>query len=124
VKFLVDMNLAPRWSEFLNSSGFDATHWSQVGAHDTADAVIMAFAASHDYVVLTHDLDFGAILAVTHGTKPSVIQIRADDVSPTAIGATVIRTIRQLSTELEDGVLVTIYPSRSRVRVLPLLGKI
>jgi len=46
----------------------------------------MAYARTHDFVVLTHDLDFGAILAATHGDKPSVVQIRAEDVSPDVIG--------------------------------------
>jgi len=27
----------------------------------------MSYAAAHDFVVLTHDLDFGAILAATQG---------------------------------------------------------
>jgi len=40
--------------------------------------------------VLTHDLDFSAILAATHGEKPSVVQIRAEDVSPDVIGKQVI----------------------------------
>jgi predicted nuclease of predicted toxin-antitoxin system len=44
----------------------------------------MAFAQSNDYGVLTHDLDFGAILAASQGTKPSVVQLRARDVSPDA----------------------------------------
>jgi len=42
----------------------------------------MAYASVNGYVVLTHDLDFSAILAATQGEKPSVVQIRADDVSP------------------------------------------
>ena len=49
----------------------------------------MAFAAANDFVVLTHDLDFGSILAATQGKKPSVVQIRAEDVSPDVIGAPV-----------------------------------
>jgi predicted nuclease of predicted toxin-antitoxin system len=36
----------------------------------------MAYTAARGYIVLTHDLDFGAILAVTRGEKPSVAQIR------------------------------------------------
>ena len=43
---------------------------------DAADIKIMAYAAEHGNIVLTHDLDFSAILAVTQGTKPSVVQIR------------------------------------------------
>jgi predicted nuclease of predicted toxin-antitoxin system len=58
---------------------------------DAADIEIMAYAAKHDYVVLTHDLDFSAILAATQGTKPSVVQIRSDNLSPAAIEGTAHR---------------------------------
>ena len=80
----------------------------------------MAYAKTNDLVVLTHDLDFGAILAATHGEKPSVVQIRAEDTSPEEIGASVVAALRQLAGELEAGALVTIEPGRSRVRLLPL----
>ncbi|MGH8210352.1 MAG: DUF5615 family PIN-like protein [Steroidobacteraceae bacterium] len=120
MKLLVDMNLSPRWVNVLASSGFEAAHWMTLGANDAPDAVIMSYARTHDYVVLTHDLDFSAMLAVTHGNKPSVVQLRADDVSPDAIGPQVIRALRQMEHELDDGALVTIDPSRTRLRVLPL----
>jgi predicted nuclease of predicted toxin-antitoxin system len=71
-------------------------------------------------VVVTHDLDFGAILAATQGEKPSVVQIRADDVSPTAIGSQVITALKQMSVELDRGALLIVDPSRTRLRVLPL----
>ena len=71
-------------------------------------------------MVITHDLDFGAILAATQGEKPSVVQIRADDVSPAAIGAHVILALKQMSMELDSGALLIVDPSRTRLRVLPL----
>jgi predicted nuclease of predicted toxin-antitoxin system len=120
VKLLVDMNLSPRWVDRLVEAGFEATHWSVVGAGNAPDAVIMALAKAQDYVVLTHDLDFGAILAVTHGDKPSVVQIRAENVSPEAIGGAVIDALRQMRTELEAGALLTVDPGRTRLRLLPL----
>ena len=80
----------------------------------------MAFAKANGYVVLTHDLDFSAILAVTHGDKRSVVQIRAEDVSPDVIGRPVIDALRQMATELEEGALLTIDPNRTRLRLLPL----
>lgn len=83
----------------------------------------MAYARANDYVVLTHDLDFSAILAATHGEKPSVVQIRAEDVSPDAIGKQVIVALRQMVSELEEGALLTVDPSRTRLRVLPLQSK-
>jgi predicted nuclease of predicted toxin-antitoxin system len=69
------------------------------------------------------DLDFGAILAVTRGDKPSVAQIRADDVSPDAIGEAVVRAVRQMTIELDQGALLTIEPGRARMRMLPLLSR-
>lgn len=48
----------------------------------------MAYAKANEYIVLTHDLDFSTILAATHGEKPSVVQIRANDVNPGVIGYT------------------------------------
>jgi len=81
MKLLVDMNLSPRWIGVLADAGFEAAHWSTPGASNAPEPDIMAYASVHDYVVLTHDLDLGSILAATHGEKPSVVQIRAEDAS-------------------------------------------
>ncbi len=74
MKLLVDMNLSPHWVDRLNAAGLPAVHWSGIGRMDAPDVEIMAYAAKYDYVVLTHDLDFSAMLAATQGTKPSVVQ--------------------------------------------------
>lgn len=120
MKLLIDMNLSPRWVGVLADAGFTAAHWSTIGAIGAPDSEIMAYAKVNDYVVLTHDLDFGAILAATHGDKPSVVQIRADDVSSDVIGTRVVAALQQMATELEEGALVTVDPNRARLRVLPL----
>ena len=123
MKLLVDMNLSPRWVAALADAGFEAAHWSVIGAHNAPDPVIMAYAKANDFVVLTHDLDFGAILAATHGEKPSVVQIRAEDVGPDVIGNQVIGALRQMALELEAGALLTVDPTHTRLRVLPLLPR-
>lgn len=120
MKLLVDMNLSPRWVALLSDAGWEAEHWSVVGKPNAPDSEIMSYAAEHDYVVLTHDLDFSAILAATHGQKPSVVQIRIEDVSPQLAGPQVLAAIHHLQAELQAGALVTVGPRRSRVRMLPL----
>jgi predicted nuclease of predicted toxin-antitoxin system len=80
----------------------------------------MAYAAAKGYVVVTHDLDFGAILAVTHGKKPSVVQIRSEDVSSDIVGRQTVAALRHTQAELEAGALVTIEADRTRLRLLPL----
>jgi len=80
----------------------------------------MECAASHDFVVSTHDLDFSAILAATKGEKPRVVQLRAKNISPEAAGETVVIALRQYEEELTAGALITVDADRARARLLPL----
>ena len=120
MKILIDMNLPPRWTRFLEEAGFEGLHWSQVGPSNARDQEIMAFAAERDFIVLTHDLDFSAILAVTKGMKPSVVQLRAENITPEAVGSQVISAFKLAKSALASGALVTIDIARTRIRLLPL----
>ncbi len=120
MKLLVDMNLSPRWIPLLRGAGWEATHWSEVGKANAPDSEIMTYAAAGNYVILTHDLDFGAILASTGQSIPSVVQIRTEDVSPEAVGQQTVEALRHLATQLEAGALLTIESDRTRLRLLPL----
>lgn len=122
MKIVVDMNLSPRWVATLASHGLRAEHWSEIGAPSAPDSEVLAYAREHECVVLTHDLDFGAMLAASGGEAPSVIQIRSGDVSPDVIGEQLARAIQAMQAELASGALITIEPGRMRVRVrvLPL----
>jgi len=51
---------------------------------------------------------------------PSVIQLRSQEVLPSAIGETVLRAIRAAEPHLEKGAIVTVDPVRQRVRLLPI----
>ncbi|MFZ5447572.1 MAG: DUF5615 family PIN-like protein [Thermodesulfobacteriota bacterium] len=120
MKILIDMNLPPRWMEIFAKAGFEAVHWSQVGAPTASDREIMAWARDNGYIVFTHDLDFSALLAATQGDGPSVIQVRTQNVLPEAIGELVVDSLRRFQNELVKGAIITIDPSRARIRILPL----
>jgi predicted nuclease of predicted toxin-antitoxin system len=121
VKILIDMNLAPTWVEFFAARGFESVHWQTVGQHDADDAAIMTFAREHDFVLFTHDLDFGGILAVTQALGPSVIQARVEDPLPERIGDALVSVLHEQAQHLQRGALVTLDPERSRTRVLPIV---
>jgi predicted nuclease of predicted toxin-antitoxin system len=123
MKLLVDMNLSPRWIALLTNSGFEALHWSTVGQANARDTEIMAWAAANGYIVVTHDLDFSAILAATQGVAPSVVQVRAEDVSPDVIGPKIARALHQMQAELEAGALLSIDDKTTRLRLLPLVNR-
>jgi predicted nuclease of predicted toxin-antitoxin system len=121
VKILIDMNLTPEWVEFLAAHEIESIHWSNVGDPRALDPKIMAFAQEHGFVVFTHDLDFGNILAVTHARGPSVIQARVEDPVPATIGETVVAVLNENTTHLERGALITLDPDRLRIRILPIV---
>jgi predicted nuclease of predicted toxin-antitoxin system len=110
MRLLLDMNLSPDLCAPLGAAGHDCIHWSTVGDE------------GNSRVVLTHDLDFGAILAATKATGPSVVQIRTDDVLSPDFAKMTIDTLNRFAPELASGALVVVDLSRARVRILP-IGK-
>lgn len=120
MKLLLDMNLSPEWVSVLQRHGWQAVHWSTVGDPQASDRTIMDWAATHEYVVFTHDLDFASMLALTRVAGPSVLQVRASDVSPDRLERSVIAALEQHEADLSAGALVVVEVHRNRVRVLPI----
>lgn len=120
MKILIDMNLSPDWTAVLEAENIEAVHWSSVGKITAPDEEIMQFARENDFVVFTHDLDFGAMLALTQASSPSVLQVRAQDILPKSIGQIVITILQKYKDELEQGALIVFDKSKERVRILPL----
>jgi predicted nuclease of predicted toxin-antitoxin system len=120
MKILIDMNLSPDWVKVLESAGWESAHWSTVGDMRAPDEEIMSWARENGYIVFTHDLDFGFLLALTRAESPSVIQVRTQDVFPEVLGDRLVRVLREHEPVLEKGALLTVDEGRSRIRVLPL----
>jgi predicted nuclease of predicted toxin-antitoxin system len=80
----------------------------------------MAWARTHGFVVLTNDLDFGAILAATQAEGPSVLQIRTEAVSPRYLGERLLQALERFERDLLAGALITVDERRERARLLPI----
>ncbi len=124
MNLLLDMNIPPAWVPVLRTAGHDAVHWRDVGDMTASDTTILAHARLHGLVVLTHDLDFGDILAATAGDSPSVLQLRTGSLHFGAVGAQVLACLATHADALQRGALVTLDLQRARVRLLPLLRSV
>jgi predicted nuclease of predicted toxin-antitoxin system len=120
VKLLVDMNLSPSWVERLTRYGFEVVHWSTIGTPTAPDDEILAWAREHQFVVITNDLDFSAILAATSSQAPSVAQVRSQDLLSEAAVSVVAKALEAYREEVEAGALLSIDEGGTRVRILPL----
>jgi predicted nuclease of predicted toxin-antitoxin system len=113
------MNMAYRWAAMLTSRGIEAIHWAEIGPGDAPDIDIMNYAKNKGYAVLTNDLDFGAVLALTAASAPSVVQIRGADVRPENLFEPVVNALVRFSADIEKGALVTIDANKVRIHILP-----
>jgi predicted nuclease of predicted toxin-antitoxin system len=69
VRFLADMSVDLRIVTWLRQNVHDATHLRDQGLHRIPNGDIFEKAIREDRVVITFDLDFGEIAALTESRK-------------------------------------------------------
>ena len=82
----------------------------------------MTWATEHEFVLITNDLDFSAILAASARASPSVVQIRTHDLLSDEAVSTVVKAFEAHREDIERGALLSIDEGGTRVRMLPLKG--
>ena len=117
---LLDMNIPLKYAPLLAQRGVIPYRWSDIGAPNATDTAIMTYARENNFVVLTCDLDFSTILAVTHELKPSVAQIRASVLYAERAADLISSALLQYTNELEKGAILSIDLKGARIRLLPI----
>lgn len=121
MRFVVDANLSPRVAGLLTAVGHDAVAVRDVGLHDATDDEILDRALTDDRIIISHDTDFGALLAVRRQTKPSFILVRsADPLTADQVADLIIDNLDVMAEDLTVGAIVTFARGHLRSRRLPL----
>jgi predicted nuclease of predicted toxin-antitoxin system len=121
MRLLIDMNLTPRWVEYLNAAGHEAHHWSTCGRASARDREICEYARARGYIVLTSDLDYPQILAHTGEGGPSIVLLRSEPLVPEVRGRALLQALGDCETDLAKGAIVSLdWLGAPRARVLPL----
>jgi predicted nuclease of predicted toxin-antitoxin system len=120
MNFLADMGISPRVVEELRRKGYDSIHLLDEGLHRMTDGGILEKARQENRVLLTHDLDFGELLAASGGNLPSVIIFRLKDMRAANINRHLFSIINQQSKSLNKGAVLSVTEQKVRIRALPL----
>lgn len=120
MKFLLNENIPPSLVDYLRSEGYDSIHSFNAGLSGKKDEEVIQFASINEYVIITHDLDYGRIISLSGEAKPSVITLRQKSVSLKIIAESLVITLPQIKEILQKGALVSIDQELIRYRLLPL----
>jgi len=124
MKLLLDQGLPRSAAALLCEAGIDAIHVANIGFSAADDTDILQRAQEDERVVVTLDADFHALLALTEAVSPSVIRIRIERLRAQALTNLLLTVIGECEEDLEQGAVVTVEPSRIRVRRLPLVNEV
>lgn len=120
MKFLIDENMPPSLANKLKSIGYEARHVIEIGYQSTPDFKIAELAALTGEIIITHDTDFGTILALSNSEKPSVILFRWQIISLNTVFQFLEKHLLVLENDLNQGCLVAVDDNKMRIRLLPL----
>lgn len=120
MRFLIDMPLTPALVGWLAEQGHDALHASDVGLGSGEDVDILGRARSEDRVLVTADLDFPRILALTAAEGPAVVLFRGGNFSNVEMLQMMARVLTSVSGDDLCRSVTVVEPFRVRWTVLPL----
>jgi predicted nuclease of predicted toxin-antitoxin system len=120
VKFLANMGISPKTVSFLQKLGYQAVHLHQLGLDRLSDPEILQLARRDGSILLTHDLDFGDLLAAARTKLPSVIIFRLRNMRPEHVHHYLHTIVTKHAKDLEQGVIMTVSGGGMRIRELPL----
>jgi predicted nuclease of predicted toxin-antitoxin system len=117
---LADVNISPLTVAALKSQGYDILRTTDLLAATTADVEILELARVEGMVVLTQDLDFSMLVALSNYGLPSLITLRLSSAKPDVVTQRLLDVLPTLDAELTEGAAVTISDDSVRVRQLPI----
>jgi len=120
MRFLTDMGISPKTVSSLQSLGHDAVHLHDEGLDRLPDSAILQKARDEQRVLLTHDLDFGELIAASEANMPSVVIFRLRNMRPKQVNHYLHRVLSQHQGVLERGAVISVSEGQIRVRTLPI----
>lgn len=120
MRLLIDMGIAPSAAVALRLLGHDAEHLEDRHESRLADREIVCAAREERRIIVTHDLDFTDLLALSGAPSPSVVTFRLRSMRPDRVLARLVAVLSAQHDDLEAGAIVSVSEAFTRVRRLPI----
>jgi predicted nuclease of predicted toxin-antitoxin system len=120
MKLLADLHISPRTVAFLRTLGHEVVRVDAILPKTASDEEIVAAARESGRSVLTQDLDFSAIVALSGARTPSLITLRLASSRVEHVNEVLARVLPQIEGDLVRGSAVTVEEGAIRSRTLPI----
>ena len=120
MKFLVDMPASPQLAKWLNEKGYDAVHASDIGLFKTKDKEIISEARKQGRVIITADLHFPQLLALSRAKDPGIILFRGGNYNEQEMLSLLKRVLDNIKHEKISNSIVVVDKARIRRCPLPI----
>src|SRR5262245_35134312 len=120
MRLLADMHISPRTVQLLRSLGHNVVRVNEILPISTADEEIVAAAIREGRIILTQDLGFSAIIALTGKTVPSLISLRLSSSRVEHVNTVLENVLPFVERDALAGALITVEDQRIRSRSLPI----
>jgi predicted nuclease of predicted toxin-antitoxin system len=120
MQFLADMGISQRVVTWLREQGHDATHLRDEGLQTLENGAIFTKAFRESRIILTWDLDFTEILALSKTGTVSAVVFRLINTRSDHVIERLARVLLESAQDLEEGAIISVEEGRHRVRLLPL----
>ena len=121
MKLLLNMNVLPQLAPRLVAAGHLCRHARDIGLERAEDPEIINAAKAGGEVIITHDLDYGHLLAFSGEAAPSVIIFRVRNTHPEALFRRLTECWVDIEEPLRRGAIVTVEDAAVRIRLLPIV---
>ena len=115
------MGISPNTVVNLTDAGHDAVHLVDEGLDRLPDSEILSKARIEERIVITHDLDFGDLMAASGARLPSVIIFRLANMAAVNVNRYLELIVKNHSEVLQQGAILSVSEQRIRVRTLPIV---
>ena len=119
IRLLADVHISPKTVGDLQKQGYEIMRSSEVLPANAPDINILEFARTENWIVLTQDLDFSMLVALSKYSQPSLITLRLSSAKPDIVTQKLLDVLPQIEEALQEGSAITIQDESIRIRKLP-----
>ena len=121
MKFLLDMPVSAMLLDVLEVYGHEGVHAYQIGKSRATDVELLEIARQEDRVIITADLDFPRLLALSSAAGPGLVLFRGGNYSDIEMCNLLEQVIKQVPAEMLETSVCVVDKKRIRITQLPIV---